>query len=38
MIAGKTGTAETGVVTGLNDAAFTCLCPLRQPEISPSAS
>ena len=30
VIAGKTGTAETGTVS-LNDAAFTSLCPVRQP-------
>jgi penicillin-binding protein A len=33
-IAGKTGTAETGVFTGLNDAAFTCFAPYANPKIA----
>ena len=31
VIAGKTGTAETGVVIGLNDAAFTSFAPYGNP-------
>jgi peptidoglycan glycosyltransferase len=34
VIAGKTGTAETGTVTGLNDAAFTAFAPYANPEIA----
>ncbi|MGH3181195.1 MAG: penicillin-binding transpeptidase domain-containing protein, partial [Streptosporangiaceae bacterium] len=34
VIAGKTGTAETGQVTGLDDAAFTCFAPYANPEIA----
>jgi peptidoglycan glycosyltransferase len=34
QIAGKTGTAETGVFTGLNDAAFTCFAPYANPKIA----
>jgi peptidoglycan glycosyltransferase len=34
VIAGKTGTAETGVFTGLNDAAFTCFAPYANPKIA----
>jgi penicillin-binding protein A len=33
-IAGKTGTAETGVVTGLDDAAFTSFAPYANPDIA----
>jgi penicillin-binding protein 2 len=33
-IAGKTGTAETGTVTGLNDAVFTCFAPYDNPKIA----
>jgi cell division protein FtsI/penicillin-binding protein 2 len=33
-IAGKTGTAETGAVTNLNDAAFTCFAPFANPDIA----
>jgi peptidoglycan glycosyltransferase len=33
-IAGKTGTAETGLVSGLNDAAFTCFAPYANPKIA----
>ena len=33
-IAGKTGTAETGTVTSLNDAAFTCFAPFANPNIA----
>ena len=33
-IAGKTGTAETGAVTSLNDAAFTCFAPFANPNIA----
>jgi penicillin-binding protein A len=33
-IAGKTGTAETGTVTGLDDAAFTCFAPYANPSIA----
>jgi peptidoglycan glycosyltransferase len=33
-IAGKTGTAETGQITGLDDAAFTCFAPYANPEIA----
>jgi peptidoglycan glycosyltransferase len=33
-IAGKTGTAETGTVTGLDDAAFTCFAPYDNPKIA----
>jgi peptidoglycan glycosyltransferase len=33
-IAGKTGTAETGTVTSLNDAAFTCFAPFANPDIA----
>jgi peptidoglycan glycosyltransferase len=34
VIAGKTGTAETGQVTGLDDAAFTAFAPYANPEIA----
>jgi penicillin-binding protein A len=34
QIAGKTGTAETGIVTGLDDAAFTCFAPYANPDIA----
>ena len=34
QIAGKTGTAETGQNTGLNDAAFTCFAPYANPSIA----
>ena len=34
VIAGKTGTAETGTVTGLDDAAFTAFAPYANPEIA----
>jgi len=34
QIAGKTGTAETGVVTGLDDAAFTAFAPYVNPDIA----
>jgi peptidoglycan glycosyltransferase len=34
VIAGKTGTAETGTVTGLDDAAFTCFAPYANPKIA----
>jgi penicillin-binding protein A len=34
VIAGKTGTAETGQNTGLNDAAFTCFAPYGNPSIA----
>ena len=34
QIAGKTGTAETGQNTGLNDAAFTCFAPYAHPSIA----
>jgi peptidoglycan glycosyltransferase len=34
IIAGKTGTAETGTVTGLDDAAFTCFAPYDNPKIA----
>jgi len=34
QIAGKTGTAETGTVTSLNDAAFTCFAPFANPDIA----
>jgi peptidoglycan glycosyltransferase len=34
QIAGKTGTAETGVFTGLDDAAFTCFAPYANPKIA----
>jgi len=34
QIAGKTGTAETGVVTGLDDAAFTAFAPYANPDIA----
>jgi peptidoglycan glycosyltransferase len=34
QIAGKTGTAETGTVTSLNDAAFTCFAPYANPDIA----
>jgi penicillin-binding protein A len=34
VIAGKTGTAETGTVTGLDDAAFTCFAPYDNPKIA----
>jgi peptidoglycan glycosyltransferase len=33
-IAGKTGTAETGTVTSLNDAAFTSFAPFANPNIA----
>jgi len=33
-IAGKTGTAETGQITGLDDAAFTCFAPYANPQIA----
>ena len=33
VIAGKTGTAETGIVS-LNDAAFTCFAPYGNPDIA----
>jgi len=33
-IAGKTGTAETGTVTSLNDAVFTCFAPYANPDIA----
>jgi peptidoglycan glycosyltransferase len=33
-IAGKTGTAETGSVTNLNDAAFTSFAPFANPNIA----
>ncbi len=34
QIAGKTGTAETGIVTGLDDAAFTSFAPYANPDIA----
>jgi penicillin-binding protein A len=34
QIAGKTGTAETGIVTGLDDAAFTSFAPYANPNIA----
>jgi penicillin-binding protein A len=34
VIAGKTGTAETGQITGLDDAAFTCFAPYGNPDIA----
>jgi cell division protein FtsI/penicillin-binding protein 2 len=35
QIAGKTGTAETGVNNaGLDDAAFTCFAPYANPKIA----
>ncbi len=34
QMAGKTGTAETGTVTGLDDAAFTCFAPYANPKIA----
>ena len=34
VIAGKTGTAETGQNSGLNDAAFTCFAPYGNPSIA----
>jgi peptidoglycan glycosyltransferase len=34
VIAGKTGTAETGTVTGLDDAVFTCFAPYDNPKIA----
>ncbi len=34
VIAGKTGTAETGTVTGLDDAAFTAFAPYGNPDIA----
>jgi peptidoglycan glycosyltransferase len=34
QIAGKTGTAETGIVTGLDDAAFTAFAPYANPDIA----
>ncbi len=34
VIAGKTGTAETGQNTGLDDAAFTAFAPYANPEIA----
>jgi cell division protein FtsI/penicillin-binding protein 2 len=35
QIAGKTGTAETGVNnSGLDDAAFTCFAPYANPKIA----
>ena len=34
MIAGKTGTAETGQASGLDDAAFTCFAPYANPQIA----
>ena len=34
VIAGKTGTAETGQNSGLNDAAFTAFAPYGNPEIA----
>ena len=34
VIAGKTGTAETGTVTGLDDAAFTAFAPYANPDIA----
>jgi penicillin-binding protein A len=34
VIAGKTGTAETGQNTGLNDAAFTSFAPYANPSIA----
>ena len=34
VIAGKTGTAETGQNAGLNDAAFTCFAPYGNPSIA----
>jgi peptidoglycan glycosyltransferase len=34
VIAGKTGTAETGQNAGLNDAAFTCFAPYNNPSIA----
>jgi peptidoglycan glycosyltransferase len=33
-MAGKTGTAETGVYAGLDDAAFTCFAPYANPKIA----
>ena len=33
-IAGKTGTAETGTVTSLNDAVFTSFAPFANPDIA----
>jgi peptidoglycan glycosyltransferase len=34
QIAGKTGTAETGEFSGLNDAVFTCFAPYANPKIA----
>ncbi len=34
QLAGKTGTAETGTVTGLDDAVFTCFAPYDNPKIA----
>jgi penicillin-binding protein A len=34
QIAGKTGTAETGTVTGLDDAVFTSFAPYANPDIA----
>jgi peptidoglycan glycosyltransferase len=34
VIAGKTGTAETGSASGLDDAAFTCYAPYANPDIA----
>ena len=34
VIAGKTGTAETGQASGLDDAAFTCFAPYANPQIA----
>ncbi len=34
VIAGKTGTAETGTVTGLDDAVFTAFAPYANPDIA----
>ena len=34
VIAGKTGTAETGQNSGLNDAAFTAFAPYANPDIA----
>jgi len=34
QIAGKTGTAETGSNSGLDDAAFTCFAPYANPDIA----
>jgi peptidoglycan glycosyltransferase len=34
QMAGKTGTAETGTVTGLDDAAFTAFAPYVNPKIA----